>query len=120
MKRTVRVLVLFFLLFFISLSGSSTGLALAQNQKVHLAWVAVGGAMAPVWIAQELNLYNKYGLDAELTAGSRQDFPDLESWCTSHRSMEQKLAHAPAFKEQFQIERPILIDDLNGNPSGSK
>ena len=66
MKRTVRVLVLFFLLFFISLSGSSTGLALAQNHKVRLAWVAVGGAMAPVWIAQELNLYKKYGLDAEL------------------------------------------------------
>lgn len=71
MKRTVRVLVLFF----ISLSGSSTGLALAQNEKVRLAWVAVGGAMAPVWIAQELNPYKKYGLDAELTAGSLQDFP---------------------------------------------
>ena len=32
----------------------------------------------------------------------------------AHRSMEQKLAHAQAFKEQFQIERPILVDDLIG------
>ena len=32
----------------------------------------------------------------------------------AHRSMEQKLAHARAFKEQFQIERPILADDLVG------
>ena len=29
----------------------------------------------------------------------------------AHRSMEQKLAHASAFKERFQIERPILVDD---------
>ncbi len=29
----------------------------------------------------------------------------------AHRSMEQKLAHARTFKEQFQIERPILVDD---------
>ncbi len=28
--------------------------------------------------------------------------------------MEQKLAHARAFKERFQIERPILVDDLIG------
>lgn len=40
--------------------------ASAQGRKVRLAWVAVSGAMAPVWIAQELNLYKKYGLDAEL------------------------------------------------------
>jgi hypothetical protein len=32
----------------------------------------------------------------------------------AHRSMEQKLAHARAFKERFQIERPILVDDLVG------
>ena len=32
----------------------------------------------------------------------------------AHRSMEQKLAHARAFKERFQIERPILVDDLIG------
>jgi hypothetical protein len=28
--------------------------------------------------------------------------------------MEQKLAHARSFKEQFPIERPILVDDLIG------
>jgi len=32
----------------------------------------------------------------------------------AHRSMEQKLAHARAFKERFRIERPILVDDLVG------
>ena len=32
----------------------------------------------------------------------------------AHRSFEQKLAHAHAFKEQFKIERPILVDDLVG------
>ena len=31
-----------------------------------------------------------------------------------HRSMEQKLAHAQAFKERGQVERPILVDDLVG------
>lgn len=32
----------------------------------------------------------------------------------AHRSFEQKLAHARAFREKFQIERPILVDDLVG------
>ncbi len=31
-----------------------------------------------------------------------------------HRSMEQKLTHARAFKERGQVERPILVDDLVG------
>lgn len=30
----------------------------------------------------------------------------------SHRSFEQKLAHARAFKAEFKTERPILVDDL--------
>ena len=33
---------------------------------------------------------------------------------SAHRSMEQKLSHARAFREQFKIERPILVDDLVG------
>jgi hypothetical protein len=32
----------------------------------------------------------------------------------AHRSFEQKLAHARAFKAEFKIARPILIDDLVG------
>lgn len=32
----------------------------------------------------------------------------------AHRSFEQKLAHARAFKEIFKTERPILVDDLVG------
>ncbi|MBI2358887.1 MAG: hypothetical protein HYV04_08280 [Deltaproteobacteria bacterium] len=32
----------------------------------------------------------------------------------AHRSFEQKLAHARAFKERLKIERPILVDDLVG------
>ena len=32
----------------------------------------------------------------------------------AHRSMEQKLSHARAFKKEFSIERPILVDDLIG------
>jgi hypothetical protein len=32
----------------------------------------------------------------------------------AHRTIEQKLAHARAFKEQFRVERPILVDDLTG------
>lgn len=33
----------------------------------------------------------------------------------AHRSLEQKLAHARAFKDLFEIERPILVDDLAGS-----
>jgi len=32
----------------------------------------------------------------------------------AHRSFEQKLSHARAFKAEFKIERPILVDDLVG------
>ncbi len=32
----------------------------------------------------------------------------------AHRSFEQKLAHARAFKAEFKIKRPILVDDLVG------
>jgi hypothetical protein len=32
----------------------------------------------------------------------------------AHRTFEQKLAHARAFKAEFKIERPILVDDLIG------
>ena len=32
----------------------------------------------------------------------------------AHRSLEQKLAHAHAFRETFGIARPILVDDLGG------
>ena len=31
-----------------------------------------------------------------------------------HRDIEQKLAHARAFREHCHIERPILVDDLRG------
>lgn len=31
-----------------------------------------------------------------------------------HHSIEQKLAHARAFREHCQVERPILVDDLQG------
>ena len=32
----------------------------------------------------------------------------------AHSSFEQKLAHARAFKAEFKVERPILVDDLTG------
>ena len=32
----------------------------------------------------------------------------------AHRSIEQKFSHATIFKEQFNIQRPILVDDLVG------
>ncbi len=32
----------------------------------------------------------------------------------AHRSMDQKLAHAQAFKAHFGVKRPILVDDLVG------
>ena len=32
----------------------------------------------------------------------------------AHTSMEQKIAHARAFREHCHIERPILVDDLSG------
>ena len=31
-----------------------------------------------------------------------------------HRDMEQKLAYARAFREHCRVERPILVDDLQG------
>lgn len=32
----------------------------------------------------------------------------------AHRSFEQKLAHARAFRAELKVERPILVDDLSG------
>jgi hypothetical protein len=32
----------------------------------------------------------------------------------AHGSFEQKLAHARAFRAEFKVERPILVDDLTG------
>jgi hypothetical protein len=32
----------------------------------------------------------------------------------AHRSLEQKLVHARAFRDLFGIDRPILVDDLAG------
>lgn len=32
----------------------------------------------------------------------------------AHRSLEQKLAHAGAFRDRFRVRRPILVDDLAG------
>lgn len=32
----------------------------------------------------------------------------------AHRTFEQKLSHARAFRELFKIQRPILVDDLGG------
>jgi hypothetical protein len=32
----------------------------------------------------------------------------------AHRTFEQKLAHARAFKAEFKTDRPILVDDLVG------
>jgi hypothetical protein len=32
----------------------------------------------------------------------------------AHHNFEQKLAHARAFKAKFNVERPILVDDLTG------
>ena len=32
----------------------------------------------------------------------------------AHRAIDQKLAHARAFKQLFEVERPILVDDLCG------
>ena len=43
---------------------------------------------------------------------TREAHPD-ENY-SSHRSFEQKLDHARAFKEEFNVERPILADDLTG------
>ncbi len=31
-----------------------------------------------------------------------------------HTSFEQKMAHARAFKELFEVQRPILVDSLDG------
>lgn len=32
----------------------------------------------------------------------------------AHRGQDQKLAHARAFKDHFEVQRPILVDDLAG------
>ena len=32
----------------------------------------------------------------------------------AHRNFEQKFAHARAFRTEFKVERPILVDDLVG------
>ena len=58
-----------FILFFLILSPinyARDSAALAQTRKIRLAWVAISGAQAPIWIAAEKNLFKKHGLDAEI------------------------------------------------------
>src|SRR5262245_54092962 len=62
MKRWIQVLLLFFLL---SLSENSV----AQEKKLDsliVAYSSVTGNRAPFWLAKELGLYEKYGLEVNL------------------------------------------------------
>lgn len=44
-----------------TLSGRQT-LPAAETQPFRVVYNALGGSMAPIWVAQELNLFNKHGL----------------------------------------------------------
>jgi ABC-type nitrate/sulfonate/bicarbonate transport system substrate-binding protein len=46
--------------------SASGGLAAVPAKKVRLAFSAFAYANPPFWIAQELKLFEKYGLDSEL------------------------------------------------------
>ncbi|HTN72664.1 MAG TPA: ABC transporter substrate-binding protein [Methylomirabilota bacterium] len=61
-----RVVVILLLLIF-----SSLGIAHAQERKLEpliVSYSSVTGNRAPLWIAKELGLYEKYGLDAKLVS----------------------------------------------------
>jgi len=69
MQNGKRVLWMFILAVFLTSSIPPVGreqAAFAQGRKMKIAWVAVSGVMAPIWIAKEENLYQKYGLDADV------------------------------------------------------
>ena len=59
--------------------------------------------MAREFISQGVNLVFLYTREAH----PGENYP-------AHRNFEQKLAHARAFKAEFRVERPILVDDLIG------
>jgi len=48
-------------------SGSSPSGAPTQPVRLRAAFVAISGAMLPAWIAVDRGLYQRYGLDVELT-----------------------------------------------------
>ena len=47
----------------------SSGFASAQEKKLDsftISYASVSGTRAPLWIAKDLNLFEKYGLDGNL------------------------------------------------------
>lgn len=75
MRKWERILWVFVLTVVLSSPTPWTGSedrAFAQGRAVRIAWTAVTGAQAPIWIAKEKNLYKKYGLETEIVyvAGS--------------------------------------------------
>src|SRR5687767_12525247 len=47
-------------------AGGSSGPA-SPAARVRAAFVVIGGPVLPAWIAKDRGLYEKYGLDVELT-----------------------------------------------------
>ncbi|MBI3016266.1 MAG: ABC transporter substrate-binding protein [Candidatus Tectomicrobia bacterium] len=65
-KRVVWIIVLAAFLWSPVAPAGREQAAFAQGTRTKIAWVAVSGVMAPIWIAKEKNLYQKYGMDTEV------------------------------------------------------
>src|SRR5215216_2704726 len=50
----------------ITLAGSNGGLQAAELIPLRATYASIGGAFAPLWIAQDKGVFNKYGLAVDL------------------------------------------------------
>jgi len=61
-RRPARVIPVFLILqFFFVLSGGTV-----QGETVRIAYSAISGAMSPLWVAHDLGLFRRQGLDVQL------------------------------------------------------
>jgi ABC-type phosphate/phosphonate transport system substrate-binding protein len=63
---TRKILRMVVAIFAVSICGSPTGADGAQTKKIRLAFSALAYANPPFWIAHDLKLFDKYGLESEI------------------------------------------------------
>ena len=66
MRRTAKLLIAYSALFFSTLVIGDAVLAASAMFHLRVGYTSVGGNRAPLWIAKDQNIFNKYGLDVEL------------------------------------------------------
>ena len=62
--NTLTAITLIFL--FGMVFANSGSLAASPRLRLRVGYTSVGGNRAPLWIAKDQNIFNKYGLDVDL------------------------------------------------------